>query len=262
MNRDFWATVGALTCVTILCKSGNKLGYRAAADQTAGALKKIQSSKNESNNTAQEAITSPSGNPLAGTSWRLVEFQSMDDAIGKVRPDDPSLYTMRLNSDGTVAMRLNCNSASGTWSAKPSGNGSSGRFEFGPLAVTYALCLPPESGRKHRGAGQGKFDTTGNIPCAQSLGQPMVQCESGVARAGSGYATVVIMKPDGRSRAIFFRMGKPIGAETSEADGYPEFRATKEKDLHFSELVINAMRFLRQSSWAADIQFSRGRQWN
>jgi hypothetical protein len=27
-------------------------------------------------------------------------------------------------------------------------------------------------------------------------------------------------------------MGKPIGSDTSEADGYPEFRATKENDLH------------------------------
>ena len=81
-------------------------------------------------------------------------------------------------------------------------------------------------------AGQGQFDTTGNIPCAQSVGQPMMQCSFGVARAGGGYATVVIQKPDGRTRAIFFRMGKPIGADTSQADGYPEFGATKENDLN------------------------------
>jgi hypothetical protein len=60
----------------------------------------------------------------------------------------------------------------------------------------------------------------------------MIQCEFGVARAGGGYATVVIKKPDGRTRAIFFRMGRPIGADTSQADGYPGFRATKESDLH------------------------------
>jgi hypothetical protein len=81
-------------------------------------------------------------------------------------------------------------------------------------------------------AGQGRFDASGPVPCAFAAGQPMGQCEFGVARAGGGYATVVIKKPDGRTRAIFFRMGKPIGADTSEADGYHEFRATKEGDLN------------------------------
>ena len=90
-----------------------------------------------------KAATPTSGNPLAGTGWRLVEFQSMDDKIGAMRPGDPSLYTMRLNQDGTVTMRLNCNRASGTWSAEPSTDPSSGRFQFGPMAATRALCPPP-----------------------------------------------------------------------------------------------------------------------
>lgn len=81
-------------------------------------------------------------------------------------------------------------------------------------------------------AGQGKFDATGNIPCAQYLGQPMGRCEFGVARAGGGFATVVIKKPDGLTRAIFFRIGKPIGADTSEADP-GKFSATREGDLNF-----------------------------
>jgi len=81
-------------------------------------------------------------------------------------------------------------------------------------------------------AGQGDFDATGPIPCAWHTGQPMTQCEFGVARAGGGYATVVVTRPDGRKRAIFFRRGIPIGADTSEADGYGEFRATRESDLH------------------------------
>ena len=79
--------------------------------------------------------------PLAGTDWQLVHFQSMDDAIGTIRPADPSLFTMRLNADGTVNMRLDCNRANGTWSAE--GGGDSGSFSFGRLAVTRALCAPP-----------------------------------------------------------------------------------------------------------------------
>ena len=80
---------------------------------------------------------------IAGTDWRLVEFQSMDDAIGTIRPDESSVFTMRLDRDGTVSMRLDCNRATGRWSSEASVGGSSGRFEFGQLASTRALCPPP-----------------------------------------------------------------------------------------------------------------------
>ncbi len=83
-----------------------------------------------------------------------------------------------------------------------------------------------------RRAGQGQFDANGQLPCAQHQGQPMAQCKFGVTRAGGGYATVTVTKPDGRTRAIYFRMGRPIGADTSQADGYGEFKATKESDLY------------------------------
>jgi len=83
------------------------------------------------------------GTPLAGTAWRLVQFQSMSDKIGTIRPDDPSKFTMRLMEDGKVAMRLDCNRAMGEWSIEPASDGLSGRFEFGPLASTRALCPPP-----------------------------------------------------------------------------------------------------------------------
>lgn len=305
----------------------------------------------------------PSG-PLVGTQWRLVEFQSMDDAQGTTRPGEGTLYTVWLHGDGTVTMQLNCNRATGTWSAQPASDGASGRFEFGPLAATRALCPPPsmdesivaqsgyirsyllredrlylslmadggiyvwaraagaapaaevaaapenggprnwevvgtlnlreqpgtsarilaryrpgtildnlgcqlaqgrawcdvqELGGGPRGyvaaeylrpaispdgsaamgpddsalrAGQGQFDATGPLPCAFAASQPMGQCEFGVARAGGGYATVIIKKPNGRTRAIFFRMGRPIGADVSESEGHLDFRATKEGDLH------------------------------
>lgn len=43
----------------------------------------------------------------------------------------------------------------------------------------------------------------------------------------------MIIKADGGTRIIYYRMGIPIGADRSEADGYPEFHAAKEKDLYF-----------------------------
>jgi heat shock protein HslJ len=310
---------------------------------------------------AGDAVQPPA---LAGTHWRLVEFQSMDDAQGTTRPGEGTVYTMWLHGDGSVTMQLNCNRATGSWSASSGSDAASGRFEFGPLAATRALCPPPsmdesivaqssyvrsyllkgdrlylslmadggiyvwarETGTSSAGdlaaapenggprnwevvralnlreqpatsarilatfrpgtildnlgcqraegqawcdvqplgggprgfvaaeylrpaispdgsaamgpddsalrAGQGRFDATGPLPCAMADGQPISQCEFGVARAGGGYATVVIKKPDGRSRAIFFRMGRAIGADISQADGYKPFRATRQGDLN------------------------------
>jgi hypothetical protein len=80
-------------------------------------------------------------------------------------------------------------------------------------------------------AGQGDFDATGSIPCATEAGQPMGQCPFGVARAGGGDATVVVTKPDGRKRAIFFQFGRPTSADMSEADYSGEFRVERESDL-------------------------------
>ena len=54
----------------------------------------------------------------------------------------------------------------------------------------------------------------------------------GVARDGGGNATVIITKPDGVKRAIFFLDGKANSADTSQADGYGEFKAEQENDLH------------------------------
>lgn len=79
---------------------------------------------------------------LPGTSWQLVEFQSMSDEVGTLRPDDPSLYTMSFAPDGGVSLRLNCNQGTGAWSATSS-SPTEGGLEFGPLATTRALCPPP-----------------------------------------------------------------------------------------------------------------------
>ncbi len=143
MNRKILFRNGALTCVAILCIGNILVGCQADNDETAGEPTKIQSLLKESGEAGQEVRSSFSGNPLAGTDWRLAGFQSMDDTTGTMRPFDPSLYTMHLDSDGTVTMHLDCNVASGTWSVKPDSNAESGRFEFGSLATTRAFCPPP-----------------------------------------------------------------------------------------------------------------------
>lgn len=96
----------------------------------------------------QSAAEPPGGIPfrgLAGTSWQLVEFQSMDDAQGTRRPDDPKKYTIAFGADGRAAMRLDCNRATGEWK-NPIANATGGTLEFGPLATTMALCPEPSMG--------------------------------------------------------------------------------------------------------------------
>jgi hypothetical protein len=137
---------------------------------------------------------------------------------------------------GAILDNLGCRAVEGrVWcDVQPLGGGPRGyaAAEYLEPAVSPdgSVAIGPDDSALR--AGQDDFDATGAIPCAQYAGKPMGQCEFGVSRSGGGYATVVVKKPDGRTRAIYFRMGRPIGADTSQADGYPEFRADRESDLH------------------------------
>lgn len=95
-------------------------------------------------------------------------------------------------------------------------------------ATTAAAGKGPDSVER---AGQGKFDATGNVPCAQAKGQPMGSCPFGVAREGQGTATVVVTHTDGRKRVLFFQKGKATGADLSQADGNMAFHVRKNADL-------------------------------
>jgi putative lipoprotein len=83
---------------------------------------------------SQGPASSPSSG-LAGTSWQLVEFQSMDDT--KLTPDDRTKYTIEFAAGGQLTARIDCNRGRGTWkSSGPS------QIQFGPLALTRAQCPP------------------------------------------------------------------------------------------------------------------------
>ncbi len=137
---------------------------------------------------------------------------------------------------GAILDNLGCRRADGrVWcDVQPLGRGPRGYVaaEFLKPAVSPdgSVAMGPDDSALR--AGQGEVDATGTIPCASAVDQPPAPCEFGVARAGGGYAAVVVKRPAGRSRAIFFRMGTPVGADVSQADGYLEFRATKQRDLH------------------------------
>jgi len=106
----------------------------------------------------------------------------------------------------------------------------------------------PSRGDSSERAGRGDFDAHGPVRCAQGK-QAMVQCDAAVAREGGGTATVVVTRPDGRKRFIFFDKGKAIGADLSQADGSQHFHATRKNDTYRIEAgheryeIIEAMVF-------------------
>lgn len=73
------------------------------------------------------------------------------------------------------------------------------------------------------------YHATGNVPCSMGSGQPTGSCPFGVTRQGNGSAIVMVTKPDGRTRAIFFENGSATGADVSEADP-GDFSASRESD--------------------------------
>jgi hypothetical protein len=93
----------------------------------------------------------------------------------------------------------------------------------GPTAGALSAGREPSVVR----AGRGEFDATGSVGCSDRPGQPMRQCQMGVARDGGGTATVAITRPDGRKRFIFFEKGKAVSADLSQADGNMTFMPAK-----------------------------------
>jgi heat shock protein HslJ len=293
---------------------------------------------------------------LTDTPWRFVEFVSMSDEVEPVRPEAGRLYILVFESDGSFSAQLDCNRAAGSWSTESGVDAAGGRLAIGPVALTRALCPPPNTdqflatqldyvrsftlrdgrlylslmadagimefapflaapeeggprnwevevttalrlrgapstdaeildqfgdgsilsnlgcavsgertwcdvqpmqggprgfvaasylrpavapdGVPHFGAddsplraGQGDFDARGSVQCEVDGGEAE-WCEFSVARAGGGYATVVIERPDGGRRAIFFTMGTPVGADLAQADGDMRFSVERVGDDH------------------------------
>jgi heat shock protein HslJ len=82
-----------------------------------------------------QSLTFPTGPEptLTGTTWQWV---SLTDPVSVTSVDDPSLYTILFNEDGTAAIQADCNSASATYTVE----GSSISLTLGPS--TLAACSP------------------------------------------------------------------------------------------------------------------------
>jgi len=84
---------------------------------------------------------------LAGTRWRLVAFQSMDDTQGTTRPLPERVHTIAFEADGRLSAQLDCNRGSATWQ-EGIANATGGTVTIGPVAATRALCPPPSMGER------------------------------------------------------------------------------------------------------------------
>jgi hypothetical protein len=154
----------------------------------------------------------------------LSPFGTRDALDIRVQPSTRALVVADALA-GTVLRNYGCREAEGRrWCEVERAEGNNTR---GWAAAEYL-----EAADATLRAGQGVFDAGGWIDCTLVRGQPMTQCGFGVARDGGGTATVVVTRPDGRNRALFFENGDFLSADTNEADSYPDTAATKQGDLY------------------------------
>lgn len=86
----------------------------------------------ERSSEAQTSLLEAAGD-LSGVSWQLVKFQGSDDRTAI--PADPTKYTISFEANGQAILRIDCNRGRGIWKSA-----GSNQLEFGPLALTRALC--------------------------------------------------------------------------------------------------------------------------
>ena len=160
---------------------------------------------------------------------KLIEMREATKATAKV---------IKRYKTGIIFDNLGCQTVqSKIWcDVQPLGGGPRGYVDYKQLSPAVApdgaIAVGPDNSAMR--AAEGKFDATGEVPCAEAKGQPMASCKFSVARSGGGYATVVIHRLTAtKMRSIYFRMGKPIGADGSQAEGFGAFSAKKEADLNF-----------------------------
>jgi heat shock protein HslJ len=80
-----------------------------------------------------DAVNSTAANPLLGTTWMWTGFTNPAQQFNVETPEN---YILTFQSDGTVAIKADCNSAVGSYTL----DGSSIKIEVGPM--TKAACPP------------------------------------------------------------------------------------------------------------------------
>lgn len=86
-----------------------------------------------------------SSHVLEGRTWELVEMQMAAGNTTTLSPAQQNRHTLSFAGDGTVSLRLDCNSGLADWSAAQPVDGL-GVLTIGQVAATRALCPSPSFG--------------------------------------------------------------------------------------------------------------------
>lgn len=239
MNQPTWAAVALAVALA--------LNHLPAAADAGIQQVQIQFPKGRSGTTIQGSVT---GNGVVDYTLRAAAGQTMTVRLAGgstlyhnvLEPGSTGEAVFVGSRDGAASTTVLAKSGVYTIRVYQMGDAkSSGKRSSFTLDVAITGAPQPAVAAAPAGAdplveaagraGEGRFNATGKIPCAQAKGQPMGQCDFGVARAGGGTAAVSVQLPDGRKRMILFRQGRPIGADLSQADGNMRFSAHKQADL-------------------------------
>ena len=151
------------------------------------------------------------------------------------QPSRTSRSLARL-APGTILDNLGCQSSgSGIWcDVQRLGGGPRGYVAADYLKPAVSpdgsVAVGPDDSALR--AGQAGSTPPGRSPVPSMLASPRPSASSGCRVPVGATPRSSSPGPMGRTRAIFFRMGIPVGANSSQADGYGQFKAGKEADLN------------------------------
>jgi para-nitrobenzyl esterase len=77
---------------------------------------------------------------IVGVTWEWVSFTT---PVEQIQVDSPASYTIRLDPDGKLAMKADCNRGMSSWTAGPDR-----RIQIAPIALTRMLCPPGSLGER------------------------------------------------------------------------------------------------------------------
>lgn len=115
----------------------------------------------------------------------------------------------------------------------------------GTTLISVSRKAPPMSPSKDALIAGTDYNATAEIECVGYRGAPAGRCPAGVKRnRDDGVTTVEVTWPDGGSRAIFFKNGKVLSADTNQADGSARFEVKSERKDDITTVTIGPERYV------------------